>query len=179
MNVLLAAEESALKVLPEPDELLFGSIAFAIVAILLIKFIFPKLNTVLTERTARIQGQLEEAERTKRDADQVLAEYRAKLEDAGSEVAKIIEEGRKTADQMRADLVARAEVEAREIVTRAQAEVAGERDRAVVALRDTLGDLSIQLASRVIGEELRGGDRHRALVDRAIADLAGSGGTQN
>ena len=171
MNVLLAAEESALKVLPEPDELLFGSIAFAIVAILLIKFIFPKLNTVLTERTARIQGQLEEAEGVKREADTVLAEYRTKLAEARSEVNTIIEEGKRTAESMRADIVARAEVEAREIVARAQADVAGERDRAIAALKDTLGDLSIQLASRVIGKELSTSDAHRQLVDRAIAEL--------
>lgn len=181
MLFVLAAEEgeSALKVLPATDELLWGSIAFGIVAILLVKFAFPKLGQVLADRTARIQGQIEEAEYTKREADQVLTEYRAKLDDARSEVARIIEEGKKTADQLRADLVARAEAEAREIVARAQADVAGERDRAVAALRDTLGELSIQLASRVIGEELRGGDKHRALVDRAIADLSRSGGTQN
>ncbi len=172
--VVLAAEEE-LRVLPAADELLWGSLAFGIVAILLLVFVFPKLRDGLKERTKRIQGQIEEAERTKREADQVLAEYRQKLADARSEVQLIIDEGKRTAESLKADIVAKAETEAREIVTRAQADVAGERDRAVAALRDTLGDLSIQLASRVIQKELASSDAHRALVDQAIADLGRSG----
>ena len=174
MTAILAAEES-LKVLPATDELLWGSIAFLIVAGALLKFAFPKLQEGLKERSAKIQGQVEEAERIKRDADAVLADYRAKLNDARGEVQKIIDEGKKTAESMRADIIAKAEAEAREIVQRAQADVAGERDRAIQSLRDTLGDLSISLASRVIEKELRSSDEHKALVDRAIADLASTG----
>ena len=153
--VVLAAEEGeSLKVLPDPDELLWGSIAFGIVAVVLLVLVFPRLKVALEERTKRIQGQIEEAEGVKRDADAVLAEYRQKLSDARNEVNQIIEEGKRTAESLRADIVAKAEVEAREIVARAQADVAGERDRAIAALQDTLGDLSIQLAGRVIGQEL-------------------------
>jgi F-type H+-transporting ATPase subunit b len=171
-NVVLAqAAEESLRVLPAPDELFWGSIAFLIVVGALLKFVFPKLTTALEERTKRIQGQIEEAEGVKREADLVLTEYRQKLADARTDVNTIIEEGKRTAESMRADIVARAEVEAREIVARAQSDVAGERDRAIAALKDTLGDLSIQLASRVIGKELSTSDAHRQLVDRAIAEL--------
>lgn len=178
---MLAAEagESSLKVLPAPDELLWGSIAFLLVVLALLKFAFPRMNAALQERTRRIQGQIEDAERTKREADQVLAEYRAKLNEARAEVQRIIDEGKKTAESLRADIVAKAETEAREIVARAQADVAGERDRAIQSLRETLGDLSVQLAARVIEKELRSTDEHRALVDRAIAELATSGNGRN
>ena len=176
LAALLAAEgESSLKVLPATDELLWGSIAFLLVLLALLKFAFPKMQAGLQERTRRIQGQIEEAERTKREADTVLADYRAKLNDARTEVQRIIDEGKKTAESLRADIVAKAEAEAREIVARAQADVAGERDRAVQSLRDTLGELSVQLAGRVIEKELRSTDEHRALVDRAIAELATTG----
>jgi F-type H+-transporting ATPase subunit b len=184
-DVVLAAEEAAaeganeLQVLPHTDELLWGTIAFLILLFALLKFVFPRMQKGLEERRARIQGQLEEAERTKREADQVLEEYRAKLTDARTEVSRIIEEGKRTAESLRADIVAKAEAEAREIVQRAQADVAGERDRAIQSLRDTLGELSITLASRVIEQELRSSDAHRALVDRAIEDLTRSGNGTN
>lgn len=179
---ILAAEtaeettETGLEVLPDTVELVAGAVFFLILVLTFVKLVGPKIRKTFEMRTQRIQGQLEEAERTKLEADRVLEEYRAKLTDARNEVARIIEEGRKTADSLRADLVAKAEAEAREIVARAQADVAGERDRAVAQLRDTLADLSIQLASRVIERELSSSEAHRALVDQAIADLARGNG---
>lgn len=176
------AAEKSLEVLPDPAELIFGTLFFFILVLALVKFVFPKLNEALAKRTAAIQGQMEEAERVKRDADQVLEQYRAQLAEARAEVQKIIEDGRRTAEALKADIVAKAEQQAQDIVARAQSDVAGERDRAVQQLRGTLAELSIDIAGRVIEKELTSSDAHRALVDRAIADLAGatngSGGGQ-
>ena len=165
------AAEKTLKVLPETGEVILGLIFFAILFIGLAKLAFPKLREILATRTARIQGQLEEAERTKLQADQLLEQYRAQLAGARAEVQKIIEEGKRTADSLRADLVAKAEQEAQEIVRRAQADVAGERDRAMQELQGTLGRLSIELAAKVIEQDLRNDEAARALVDKAIQDL--------
>jgi F-type H+-transporting ATPase subunit b len=182
MLALLAQEatehvESTLEVLPDGTELLFGSIFFVLLLVAMIVLVFPKVRKTMEQRTAKIQGQLEEAERTKREADQILEQYRAQLAEARAEVAKIIEEGKRTADALRTDLVAKAERDAQEIVSRAQTDVAGERDRAIAALKDTLGELSISIASRVLEKELTSSDAHRALVDQAIAQLARSGGS--
>ena|SRR5437764_3808268 len=169
---LLAATSEDLKVLPSGEEILFGAIAFLILVAGITKFVWPKLNVALQERTAKIQGQLEEAERTKREADQVLEQHRQQLAGARAEVQKLIDEGKRTADSLRADLVAKAEQEAREIVRRAQADVAGERDRAIQQLQTTLGELSIELAARIIEQDLRNNEAARQLVDKAIQDLA-------
>lgn len=172
MFAFLAATSEDLKVLPGKDELFWGSIAFLILVFVLSKYVFPRLNTMLKDRAAKIQGQLEEAERTKREADQVLERYRQQLAGARAEVQKQIDEGKRTADALRADLVAKAEQEAQEIVRRAQADVAGERDRALQQLQGTLAELSIELAARVIEQDLRNNEAARALVDKAIQDLA-------
>jgi F-type H+-transporting ATPase subunit b len=173
MLAILAAEGD-LRITPKADELILAAIAFGILVVFLVKKVFPRLQTALAERTKKIQGQLEEAERTKREADEVLEEYRAQLAGARAEVQKIIDEGKRTADALRADLTAKAEQQAQEIVARAQADVASERDRAMQQLRTTLGELSIQLASKVIERELQQPDAARALVDRAIEDLVGA-----
>jgi F-type H+-transporting ATPase subunit b len=171
MLAILAAEGD-LKITPDLGELILATIAFGLLVAFLVKKVFPRLKQALEDRTAKIQGQLEEAERTKREADQVLEQYRAQLADARTEVQRIIDEGKRTADAMRGELVAKAEAEAAEIIRRAQADVAGERDRAMQQLRRTVGDLSIQLASRVIEQEIRNADAARQLVDKAIDDLA-------
>jgi F-type H+-transporting ATPase subunit b len=173
MLALLAAENSQdLRILPHADELILATIAFGILVVFLLKTVFPRLKKALEDRSARIQGQLEEAERTKREADQLLEQYRQQLAGARSEVQKLIDEGKRTADSLRQDLVAKAEQEAQEIVRRAQADVAGERDRAIQQLQSTLGELSIELAARVIEQDLRNNEAARALVDKAIEELA-------
>lgn len=172
-----AADEAAhtLKILPATDELLWGSIAFLMLLFALLKYVFPKLREGLEKRSAAIAGQIEQAERTRREADDMLEQYRQQLADARAEVQRIIDEGKRTADALRQDLVRKAEQEAQEIVQRARQEVSGERERAMGELRSTLSDLSIQLATRVIQSELRDSDAQRRLVDRAIEELTATG----
>ena len=172
MLAILAAESTDLRILPHTDELILATIAFGILVAFLVKKVFPRVKKALEDRTAKIQGQLEEAERTKREADQLLEQYRAQLAGGRAEVQKIIDEGKRTADALRAELVSKAEQEAQEIVRRAQADVAGERDRAIQELQRTLGELSIELAARIIEQDLKNNEAARSLVDKAIQDLA-------
>ncbi len=172
MLAILAADSTDLRILPHTDELILATIAFGILVFFLVKKVFPRVKKGLEDRTAKIQGQLEDAERTKREADQVLEQYRAQLAGARAEVQKVIDEGKRTADALRADLVAKAEQEAQEIVRRAQADVAGERDRAVQQLKQTMGELSIELAARIIEQDLKNNEAARSLVDKAIQELA-------
>ena len=157
---------------PHLEELIVGAIAFAVLFFFIAKWVLPRLGKLLEERRQKIQGSLEEAERAKRDADQLLADYEQKLRDAGTEAGKIIEEARKTAEQMRQDLVAKAEDESRQIVAKAQEEVRGERDRAILSLRRELAEASVELAGRVVGETLDK-ERHVRLVEQFIDDVQG------
>jgi F-type H+-transporting ATPase subunit b len=128
-------------ILPHTPELLFGSIAFALLLFALLKFAFPKMQQTLAARTQRIRDSIESADRSKQDAERLLEEYRQQLADARGEAQKIIDEAKRTAEAMRQDLIRRAEQEAQDIVTRAKADVSGERDRAMAELRSTIGDL--------------------------------------
>lgn len=180
LAVLLAAAEEEPRIhIPETDELIWGSLAFVILFGFLAWKVFPMMRKTLAERAQRIKGSLEGAERTRSEADQVLEQYRQQLAQARQEANQIIEEAKRTAESLRRDLVSNAEREAQDIVARARAEVAGERDRAIQELRGTLGDLSLELASRVIERELADPRAQRAVVDQAINDLARSGNGQS
>ena len=157
---------------PHLNELIVGAIAFGVLFFFVWKWVLPRLGRILEERRQKIQGSLEEAEKARREADQLLAQYQQRLRDAGSEAGRIIEEARKTAEQMRKDLLAKAEDESRQIVARAQEDARGERDRAVQALRRELAEASVELAGRVVGETLDK-ERHVRLVERYIDDLGG------
>lgn len=177
LTQILAAEEEHGPLFspttPVVEELIWAAVFFVLLLLLVTKFALPKLKATLDARAAAVSGQVTEAQAVRADADRVLAEYRAKLADAQGESQRIIDEGRRTGEQIVADARSRAETEAQAIVTRAQADIAGERDRAITALRAELGTLSIELAGKVVGKSLDT-PAQRALVDSYIDELATS-----
>jgi F-type H+-transporting ATPase subunit b len=173
LHVLVLAAEEKNPILPDVAELIYGSLAFVLVYLVLAKFAFPPLNRMLKERTGKIQGDLEKAEEARLSAEQELATYRSQLAGAREESNRIIEEARKTADQLRRDLAAKAEQEAQATVSRAQEEIRAERDRVFQDLRTQVGEIAVDLAGRVVGRSLDA-DAHRRLIDEYIDQVAGS-----
>jgi F-type H+-transporting ATPase subunit b len=161
-------------ILPEADELIFGSLAFLLVFVVLARYAFPRLNKGLKDREDKIRGDLERAEEARTEAESSLRRYEQQLQEARAEAGQIMEESRRTAEQMRRDLLAKAEDESRQIVARAQEEIRAERDRAMQELRRTLAEASVDLASRVVGQSLDR-DRQIRLVDEYIDEVAGMG----
>jgi F-type H+-transporting ATPase subunit b len=175
MLFVLAAEQGSTNpLIPEMVELIVGALAFAAVFLILWRFAFPAMNKMLAERTARIQGNLENAEQAHRTAEEELARYREQLASARDEANRIIEEGRRTADQLRRDIQARAEQEAQATVSRAQDEIRLERDRVFQELRQQVASIAVDLAGRVVGESLDQ-QTHQRLIDEYIDQVAASG----
>jgi len=158
--------------LPHQDELIAGPIAFVIVFFFVWKCAVPSLNKMLEARQAAIRADYEAAEAAKVEAQGLLDDYQDQLSGAKDEAAGIVDEARVAGDQVKADIVARAETEAEQIKERAQGEIAGERERVSGELRRQVADLSIGVAEKVVGDSLDD-DRQRELVDRYIDDLGG------
>jgi F-type H+-transporting ATPase subunit b len=169
-----AAEENPNPLIPDMVELIVGGLAFIIVFLLLWRFAFPAMNKVLAERSDKIQGNLERAEHTRAEADQELARYREQLAGARDESNRIIEEARRTADQLRRDIQAKAEQEAAATVARAQEEIRAERDRVFQEMRTQVGDIAVEIAERVVGQSLDQASYQR-LIDEYIDEVAASG----
>jgi F-type H+-transporting ATPase subunit b len=167
-------EEEHNPILPEADELIFGSLAFLLVFVVLARYAFPRLNQGLKQREEKIRGDLEAAEEARREAEASLQRYEQQLQEARAEAGRIIEEARKTAESMRRDLLAKAEEESRAVVARAQEEIRAERDRVIQELRGQLAEWSVDLAGRVVGASLDK-RRHLKLVEEYIDEVAGMG----
>ena len=173
--LILAAEEAEegdnlALVLPEPYELFAGIIAFGIVFFFVWKWAFPAIDKMLEDRQRAIKGQMEDAEAAKAEAQSLLDDYRKQLAEAKGEAAGIVNEARESAEAMKADIVAKAQSEAEQIAIKARSDAATERDRAMASARVEVANLSIDLAERVVGENL---DRtaQLGLVERYLADL--------
>lgn len=140
--------------LPETNEIIWGAIGFTTVLIFLVRFGYPAMKKSMDERTAKIQGDLDAADRAKSDAETIKAEYDAKLADAKSESARIIEDARQTADQLKADQQTRLNEELAAARTAAQADIDAAKGQAMAELRGEVADIAIGAAEAVVGANL-------------------------
>jgi len=174
-SVMLAAGSSKNPILPATNEIIWGTVAFVLLLLILARTgVFKQIEHALAERTARIEGKLEKAEQIRREAEETLAEYRTLLAAAREESNRILEDARRSADQVRRELVQKAEAEASRVIQRAEEEIRAERDRAVSDVRREAATLALQLAERVIGETMDEA-RQLRLVDRYIEEITPSG----
>jgi F-type H+-transporting ATPase subunit b len=168
-----ACQEAPSPILPATNELIWGSISFVVLFFLLGRFAFPAIRKSMDARADRIRTSLEEAEQVKTEAQSILAEYQAKLNDARAESARIIEEARQSADKLRQDLRRQAEAEVAASKQRAQEEIEAAVARATADLRVSVRELTLELAEKVVQRNL---DRETnlALVDQFIDEIAAS-----
>jgi F-type H+-transporting ATPase subunit b len=147
-------QEAPSPIVPAVNEMIWGSIAFVILLGVMWKFALPSVRNMMEAREQKIRGDLEQAEGAKQEADRVLEQYRAQLADARNEASRILEEARQAADQMRRDLIARAEADAAEVRARAQQDVELATQRATAELQRRVADLSIELAEVIVKHNL-------------------------
>src|SRR5437588_5807679 len=137
-------------ILPATNELIWGAISFVLLFFLMSKFAYPALKKGMDGRAEKIRGSIDEAERARGEAQQILDQYQRQLADAKSEAGRIIEEARQAADKLRQDLKRQAETEVAELRGRAQEDIQAQVERAMADLHARVAELSIELAEKVV-----------------------------
>jgi F-type H+-transporting ATPase subunit b len=160
-------------ILPEPKEIIWGSISFLALFFLMSRFAYPGIKKGMEARTEKIRGNLDEAERVKTEAATVLEDYKRQLADARNESSRIIEEARQTADQLRRDLMQRAEAEVAELRQRTREDITAAQERAMADLQSRVGAMAIELAEKVVEANLDR-DANMRLIDSYIAQVGSS-----
>lgn len=173
--MFLAAASQQDPLVPSIPELIIGTVVFLIVFGVLGKMLLPRILQTLSEREDAIQGGISRADEAQAEAQAVLAQYRAQLEDAKHEAARMREEAREQGAQIIAEMRERAEAEARRITEAAQSQIEAERQQALVSLRTEVGSLATELASRIVGESLTEHARQSRMVERFLDGLEAAG----
>ena len=168
--MVLAAEEPS-PVLPHTSEIILGLVAFLLLLWVLQKFAFPRFEALYKERTEKIEGGIKKAEQTQAEAQKALETYQAQLAEARAESARIRDDARLEAEQIKAELRTQAQDEAARIVAQGRAQLEAQRAQIVAELRADLGRTAVGLASRVVGESLEEEARRRGTVDRFLDEL--------
>jgi F-type H+-transporting ATPase subunit b len=173
----LAQSGSPNPLVPNLTELITGLIAFFIVFGVLAKLLMPRAQRMLEERTDAIEGGLKRAEDVQAEAAQVLEQYRGQLAEARHEAARLRQQATEQGAQIIAEMKEQGQAEYARLTAAAQAQIEADRQHALVALRAEVGSLSVELASRVIGESLESEARQRRIVDRFLDQLEGQSGS--
>jgi F-type H+-transporting ATPase subunit b len=173
--VVVAAEESEVSglslFLPADYDIVWSTVITLVIAFVFYRYVLPRFNTILDERTAKIEGGLAKAEQAQQEAAAALAEYHQQLADARAQAAQTREEARAEGAAIVAELRTKAHEDAQRIVETANRQIEAERQAAAVSLRAEVGVLATELASKIVGESLEDSARQSRVVDRFLDDL--------
>lgn len=167
----LPLEEEPNILMPALYDIVWSLIAFGILLFVFWKFVLPMVKKVLEERTEKIEGGIERAEAAQREAKEALDKYNEQLAEARGEAAKIREDARLQGQQILADMKADAQKESDRIVANGQQQLQAQRQQIVTELRSDLGKQSVDLAEKLMGEQLSDNVKQSGTIDRFLADL--------
>ncbi len=146
-------------------------IAFFLILWFLAKKVVPLISSSMTKRQELIRSQIEDGKAAKERLEAAEAEYKQAVADTRTDAARIREEARVQGQQIIEEMRAEAQEQAARITAANQSRLETERQLLLVQLRSEVGELAVELASRIIGHELSSDARQRQLVDDFINDL--------
>lgn len=156
--------------LPNTSLIFWEVVTFLILLALLYRYVYPIIRDQIQKRQAQIEQAIEEAERTRAEARELLEEYRRQIEAARGEARQILDEARRQAKAQRERAREEAREEGEKIIQRAREEILRERDAALREVRKEVADMVIMASSRVLGRELDAAD-HERLINEALDSL--------
>ena len=162
-------------ILPKFAEMWPSAIAFVLMFVILWKFAFPPITAMLDKRSDTIRESLEKAEETRVEAERLMEEYKQQMAEARQESSRVIEQGRKVADSMKDDIIAKANEEAQALIVKARESIEAEKNAAMAELQSSVAELSVAVAGKVIGKTMSAQD-HAELIKQAMAEVGGLNG---
>jgi F-type H+-transporting ATPase subunit b len=155
---------------PNVGLMLWTLLVFGISMYVLAKFVFPRIQEALDRRQRAIEESIEASERTRREADRLLDEYRERLAEARSQADEIVARARRTGEVAEQELVAQAKVKREEMLAQTRRDIEVETRRAIQEIRSEVADLTVMATEKVTRKTLSDED-HRRLVEEALSEL--------
>lgn len=158
-------KEGLLKV--DPGLLLWTIITFAVLLLLMWKFAWRPIVDALDARAEKIRGDIENAEKSNKDAQALLDDHKKMMDSAREEAAIILTKGKEDAERLKNDIVDKANKEAKELIDRARREIDLAKENAIADLKNEIVTISTDIASKVIGKNINADDQ-KTLVEEAL-----------
>ena len=134
------------------------------------KLLLNPVKKVLAERKAKADSQIADAQKLRTEAEAMKAEYEQNLQNARTEANQIVAAAQKTATARSEELLGEARAQAAALKQKAEADIAQERKKAVNEVKDEIGGMAMEIASKVVEREIREAD-HKDLIDEFIKNV--------
>jgi len=180
----LAAEKSesggSFLVSPGLGLMIWTLVLFLVTMWVLSKVAFPKIQEALDKRAKTINESIEAAERQRKESDELLSEYRARLAEAREQADDIMARARKAAETAEAEAAASGRARREELVEAAKRDIEAETRRSLEEIRRQVADLTVLATERVTSKALSAEDQKR-LVEEALSevDFSALSGSEN
>jgi F-type H+-transporting ATPase subunit b len=145
-------------------------VLFLITMWVLSKVAFPKIQEALDKRAKAISESIDAAERQRKESDELLAEYRARLAEAREQADDIMVRARKSAETAEAEAAAAGKEKREELVAAAKRDIEAETRRSLDQIRQEVADLTVLATERVTRKSLTDEDQKR-LVEEALSEV--------
>jgi F-type H+-transporting ATPase subunit b len=177
-NIPLAS--GSFLITPNVGLMVWTIVVFGISLYILRKTVFPQIAKALDARAQKIEGDIDAAEHTRTEADEVLAEYRERLKEARAQSEEIVQRARQTAEAHEAEGKEHGQRLVAEAAKRAEREIEAATKRALDDIRREVADLTVMATEKVTRKALTEDDQKR-LVEEALGELDFSAisGSQN
>jgi F-type H+-transporting ATPase subunit b len=157
--------------------------AFLFTMAVLSKAAFPKIREAIEKRAAKISEDIEAAERQRKEADELLAEYRERLKEAREQAEDIVARAKKAGETARSEATEEGRNKRDELVEAAKRDIEAETKRSLEQIRKEIADLTVLATEKVARKSLTEDDQKR-LVEEALSEvdfsaLAGDSGKGN
>ncbi len=145
-------------------------LAFGLTLYILSKLAFPKISEALDKRQRAIEESIDTAERTKTEAEELLAEYRRRLQEARTQAEEIVARARRAGEQHQEESLQQARVQREELMEQTRRDIEAETRRAIQEIRNEVADLTVMATEKVTRKTLSEDDQRR-LVEEALSEL--------
>lgn len=165
---------------PDPGIIIWSIVTFLLLFLLLKKFAFGPIQSMIDQRRDSILESIESAEKTRKDAEKLLADYRESIASAKQEAEEIIDRAHKVGENTKSEIVAAAQQQAQKQLEDARDQIQRETRKAIMEIKDQVADLTILAAGKVTARSITRED-HLQLVEEALAEVdfneMGAGGS--
>ena len=134
------------------------------------KFLLKPIKQVIADRKAKADSEIADAQKLRTEAEAMKAEYEQNLQNARTEANQIVATAQKTATARSEEIVGEARAQAAALKQKAEADIAQERKKAVNGVKDEIGGIAMEIASKVVEREISEKD-HKDLIDEFIKNV--------
>ena len=134
------------------------------------KYLLKPIKQVIADRKAKADSEIADAQKLRTEAEAMKAEYEQNLQNARTEANQIVAAAQKTATARSEEIVGEARAQAAALKQKAEADIAQERKKAVNEVKDEIGGIAMEIASKVVEREISEKD-HKDLIDEFIKNV--------